>query len=227
MKNCAIILKDFKRELSENDAAKVSQIGCLTQGGNSYGIFTKNMERKAISTDKHAILLGKNFLEGNYTLAELKAILAHEVSHITLGHLTQSDSAFRLLNDASRLTFLTSASFVFRASILSLFSAQKNLPSMFILCASSAVIAKIFSIYSQNLELQADKESIRLSNDPDSLISCIKKMEDAYKAEYPYKYFINTLFSSHPDVTTRQKALKINQMTEKEEEHIILHHSPN
>ena len=110
---------------------------------------------------------------------------------------------------ALRLVEPLASQLLYTSTIYILANQQETPSSVFVLALMSAITVKLFSVYSQKLELDADKESIRLSKDPAALIHCLKKIEDNARKNHPVLHLISSFFPSpHPGVETRKKALE-------------------
>jgi len=202
------LLNELKNKLPEQEANNISLIG--TSNVFLYDMQTYNLDPK---TGQHAIIIGDG-LFGKLTIAQAKALLAHEISHASLNHLNILDHAFRYLNTVNASTMIASAVGTVFYGFMNGFYPSKQLATLITLFLLSVAIAKGYAKYSQHIELQADTESVRLNGDAKGLISAletIEKLENEWKKQPGSKKRLDWphLFSHHPELHTRKKNLGI------------------
>ena len=122
------------------------------------------------------------------------------------------DSAFRHLNTVNGNMMLGSVIGIVYFGLRHAFYAAAQLPYVITLFILSVAIAKGFSLYSQTIELQADRESVRLNGNAKALISAYEKItvmekewaqQHVTRRELPWAH----LFADHPDLPSRKRAL--------------------
>ena len=211
----AQILVDLKRQIPAEVANKINAIGYPSSCGamaNEIGCKKQNLK-----SNKFQVGIGENAFKV-LSAAEAKTILAHEVSHATLGHLTNTNTLARQAYNTNIWVMGGSGSAICIMGIASLFDSQRQLPEVVTLFLLSAVFAKVLSMHFQKQEFQADRESMRWNDNPRALISGLEKLHDlglAWKKQRAEKTGdknskqLSEFFPTHPTLLARQKALGI------------------
>lgn len=142
------------------------------------------------------------FLQGA-NLAEVRAVVAHEIGHFSKNHILLTLGVYSMLSGL--LLFLTDH--VFRALTKQTGSdlaihASRSLPLTYAIFAVLMVVATpITNSYSRMLENAADAYSLQLANEPDGLANALIKTA-SYRAPSPH-WLEELLFYSHPSVEFR------------------------
>jgi Zn-dependent protease with chaperone function len=209
------ILNELRQQLPLDISQKVRRVAYFS---NEQGSHANNIQTKINwKGDQIVVALGENAVDV-LSPKELKAILAHELSHASLNHLTLPRTFFQQLNETNAPTLFLSGGAAAFLSFKSLFYSQEQLPSVVCLFLLSVTIGQIFAHYSQIIELEADKESIKFNPHPEALITGLKKIhtmelarfESIQKAKGEGKtYHYHDFFPDHPSVEQRAKALGV------------------
>lgn len=229
IKECAVLLNDFKKKLPLEVANKISRIALLSN--DDHIASTINIEHSNSSTDEHAVLLGRILLNGDFTINELRAIISHEVAHIKLGHLNYFQAMIAPIGAIPAiipglLLGIALTNLYFNISRPYPSYNKQEILSPIALSLLILALRKWYSMYSQKTEFQADEEGLRLNkDDPLALASSISSLEklhaeDDAGTEQSYLNLIprlynnfNSFFSDHPDLKRRKEALYKNAST--------------
>lgn len=201
-KKNVMVLAEFKKELPEELRKKIVK-AYRSSGQDDVGVC--NIDFNDFSTDRHAVVIGN--ISECITRDEMRAMYAHEVSHVILGHTTdKSATVLGILNETAKAMLPITVKLHMMEL---LFSSEIDLRvHQFALLLIA--INMLFADYSQRREFDADKRSISLSQNAPALISFLRKAESPNLSGSISEY-LGSFFSTHPNTDARAKSLGISE----------------
>ena len=197
--------------LQDNDLVDKLKDLSKKAGSNVLGIFEIDFSKKTKKANAAFTGIGKtkrillsDTLLHEFSHEEIEVILAHELAHYKFKHLWQ----LLLLAVVSTFIGLYAADYVLINSVYKLgFSGIADIGA-FPLFSLVLFIFMVFSLpinntFSRKLERQADKEAIKLTNNPKAFISSMEKLARqnlSDKTPNPVIYF---LLHNHPSISER------------------------
>ena len=207
--------------LEDSDLKKEVENFAKKHQFNIKGIYTMDGSKRSTKANafftgfgkQKRIVLFDTLIDKN-TIKELLAVLAHEIGHYKMRHIHQG----------MIMSILTTGLMLF---LLSFFLDNKNISDAFKMDNVSIYTSIVFfgflfrplegilsvfnNIVSRKNEFAADRFSKNTTNDPESLISGLKKLSvDSFANLTPAKIKVFMDYS-HPPVTERIKALRKNK----------------
>lgn len=188
-KKIANILLEYKNKLPEQDAQKIARLGLFAKNSSedlSVPMCVVNIDKKNILTDRHKIIVSSfllNLFNNNQiTHAELRAFLAHEVSHIVLNHAGPEGILVLLLHELLQYLIIMIIISTEELALNALLFNHIDSTELSILIVFAMIVVALNrqnTSISQNIEYQADKHSIILSGSKKDLITGLEKMSSA------------------------------------------------
>jgi STE24 endopeptidase len=175
------------------------------------GVYTLNLSTK--STTANAMLAGlgstrriiiTDTLQQKYPPEEIEVVLAHELGHHILRHITNLIlvQVFTVL-----LTFyFANLTLLYLGGLLGYryLSDPAAFPFLLlIISVVSLVMTPVLNWYSRQLETNADKVAIHLTDNPEAFISVMTKLADQNLAVASPKRWVEIMFYDHPPVMKR------------------------
>ncbi len=154
------------------------------------------------------ILLGDTLID-NYSKGEVEVVLAHELAHHKLRHI-------------SKMTMLGAVGILSVLYLSGLFLARLRAPGwhgqlgepsslpaiLFAITLFSALAAPAENAFSRRLEKAADRYAIGLTSRPDAFISCMERLAEQNMSDPNPGRFVELALYNHPPISKRIQAAR-------------------
>lgn len=207
----------YKFEPIEDEELKERLIKLATRAGTKVkGVYKMGLAVKSRTAEAALMGLGNtrrivlsDTLLDNYTSEEIEVVLAHELAHNHKGHIP------KLIVSQAILTMLGLyfTSWVLKEGVsylnLGEISNVANFPLLILALSAFAILTlPLSNSYSRHLEREADTYAIKLTNQPQSFISGIKKLADQNLSDLDPHPLVELCLYDHPSGKKRLQLAK-------------------
>ena len=147
----------------------------------------------------------------NHSVAELVAVLAHEIGHFKMKHIVQT-MVIGIVQTG--VMFFLIGLFLENAQLFAAFGVEKTSVYLsiifftFLFKPVSKLLSVLMSIFSRKNEFEADAYAAKVTGDAGSLISALKKLSRDNLANLTPHPFYVFMYYSHPPLPQRVGALE-------------------
>jgi STE24 endopeptidase len=207
----------FKLEPMKDEELKARLMGLAERTGtNVNGVFTMNLSTKGTTANAmlaglgntRRIIITDTLLE-KYTPEEIEVVLAHELGHHVLKHIPN----LILVQAATFLLtfYLVHLALVYGAGPLGFnyFADTAAFPYiLLVMSVISLLMSPILNAYSRQLENNADKVALHLTDNPEAFISMMTRLMDQNLSVAQPSRWVEIMFYDHPPYLKRIKTAK-------------------